>query len=91
MLATEAEAAILKRVLAPEEGGFPTEAARQILNLGFTEADHARMADLSTKAQVGTLTTGEREELEGFINVSHLIALLQSKARMSLKKQGFAA
>jgi hypothetical protein len=49
------------------------------------------MGDLSHRAQIGALTPGERDELEGFINVSHLIALLQSKARMSLRKQGSAA
>ena len=91
MLSSDVEAAILTRVIAPEAGGFPEEAARQILNLGFTEADHARMGELSSRARIGALTPGERDELEGFINVSHLIALLQSKARMSLRKQGSAA
>jgi hypothetical protein len=91
MLSSDVETAILTRVIAPEEGGLPTEAAKQILNLGFTEADHTRMGDLSRRAQIGTLTPGERDELEGFINVSHLIALLQSKARMSLRKHGSAA
>lgn len=91
MLATEAEAAILKRVIAPDSGGMPIEAARQILNLGFDEADHVRMGELSEKAQEGKLSQEEREELEGYINVSHLIALLQSKARTSLKRNGSTA
>lgn len=88
MLATETEVAILKRVIAPESGGMPAEGARQILNLGFNESDHARMGELSEKAQEGALSEAEREELEGYINVSHLIALLQSKARASLKRRG---
>jgi hypothetical protein len=91
MLSSDVEAAILTRVITPDQGGLPMEAARQILNIGFSEADHARMAELSDRAQLGSLTAGEREELEGLINVSHLIALLQSKARISLRKQGSAA
>jgi hypothetical protein len=91
MLSSDVETAILTRVIAPEQGGLPTEAARQILNLGFTEADHARMVELSSRGQTGVLTPGERDELEGFINVGHLIALLQSKARMSLRNHGSTA
>jgi hypothetical protein len=91
MLATEAEAAILKRVIRPEEGDFPVEVARELLRLGFQESDHARMAELSAKAQDGTLTQTEQDELDGYINISHLIAFIQSKARMSLKQHHPAA
>ena len=87
MVATTAEAAILKRVISPESGDLPREAAQQILKLGFSESDHARMAELSARAQEGTLTDSEREELDAYTNVSHFVALLQSKARTSLKTQ----
>ena len=86
MLATETEAAILKRVIRPEVGDMSPEAATAFLSLGFQESDHARMADLSEKARAGTLTQMEQDELDGYINVSHFIALVQSKARISLKK-----
>jgi hypothetical protein len=43
------------------------------------------MAELSSKAQEGTLTPEEQDELDGYINVSHFIAFVQSKARISLK------
>ena len=43
------------------------------------------MAELSAKASQGTLTHSEQEELDGYINVSHFIAFIQSKARISLK------
>lgn len=61
------------------------EMAREILKLGFTSTDHARMSFLSAKAQEGSINDSEQEELDGYINVSHLLALLQSKARHSLK------
>ena len=93
MLATENEAAILKRVIHPEKGDLSPEAAKQLLRLQFDEADHARMAELSAKAQEGTLSQAERDELDGYINVSHFIAFVQSKARISLKasSQGSSA
>ena len=88
MLATEAETAILKRVIGPDVGDMPPEAAKALLALGFPESDHARMAELSAKAQEGTLTVAEQEELDGYINVSQFIAFFQSKARVSLKNRG---
>jgi hypothetical protein len=85
MLATQTEAAILKRVIQPDSGDLSPEAARAMLSLGFSESDHARMAELSQKANAGTLDQAEQEELDGYINVSHFIAYVQSKARTCLK------
>jgi hypothetical protein len=88
MLATEAETAILKRVIRPDVGDIPPDAARALLSLGFPESDHARMAELSAKAQLGSLSAAEQDELDGYVNVSHFIAFIQSKARISLKNSG---
>jgi hypothetical protein len=87
MLATAAETAILKRVIRPDVGDVPPEAARALLAMGFDESDHTRMAELSAKAAEGTLTPEEQNELDGYINVSHFIAFIQSKARVSLSNQ----
>lgn len=86
-----AEAEILRRVLQPEQGDLVPDAAHALLALDFAENDHRQMAELSAKAQEGALTPAEREQLEGYINVSHLIAFIQSKARLSLKRQGIHA
>jgi hypothetical protein len=85
MLATESEAAILKRVIQPDSGNIAPEAARALLAFRFADSDHARMAELSAKASEGTLCQAEEEELDGYINISHFIAFVQSKARISLK------
>ena len=85
MLATESEAAILKRVIQSDSGDVSPEAARALLAFRFTESDHDRMNALSAKAHDGSLSPAEKEELDGYINVSHFIAFVQSKARMSLK------
>jgi hypothetical protein len=87
MLATAAETAILKRVIRPDVGDVPPEAARALLSMGFQESDHARMAELSARAEEGSLTPDEQDELDGYINVSHFIAFVQSKARVSLRNQ----
>lgn len=88
MLATEDEAAILTRVLRPKEVAMPPAVAREILKLGFQEADHARMQLLSAKAQDAALTAAEQDELDAYINVSHFLALLHSRARIALKDHG---
>jgi len=85
------EAAILQRVIEPKKAGLSPEAARFLLSLDFPESDHARMAELSSKASDGTLSHIEEEELDGYLHISDLLALLQSKARVSLKTHGFAA
>jgi len=58
------------------------EIARQILELRFSDADQARMYELAAKNQLGDLTAAEREELDSYIDVGDVLALLQSKARL---------
>jgi hypothetical protein len=40
---------------------------------------------LAAKARVGTLTGEENEELENFLRVGDLLAIMQSKARRSFQ------
>lgn len=79
------EASIFHEVIHADAGTMEPAVARFLLRADFTEAQHARMAELSARAQAGSLTDGERRELEGFLNVSDLLAVLQSKARQSLR------
>lgn len=78
------EAAIFSRVLEPEKPMLSPDAARSILALDFTQADQERMNALATKARSGTLTKDENEELENYLRVGDLLAIMQSKARRSL-------
>ena len=79
-------AAIWGRVVKPERADLSPEAARAILKLDFDADDHRRMEELSAKAQQGTLTPEERAELEEFVRVGLELSVLQSKARLSLKR-----
>ena len=80
------EADIWRNVFTPNKDDFPPEMARYVLQLDFRESDHKRMEKLSLKAQKGSLTNTERAELDRYIRVSDLLAIMQSKARRSLRR-----
>ena len=84
-------ASILEQVIAPDAADMPEVLARYILKLDFPEAVHERYADLAAKAQEGLLTTEERGELEEYLTVETFLTTIQSKARLSLKRQQPAA
>ena len=79
---------ILERLLLPKRADLTPDAARSILNLTFQSADQERVNFLSSKAQAGTLTSKEHDELGEYIRVADMLAMFQSKARLSLKKAG---
>jgi hypothetical protein len=85
-LADFTEMAILGRLLEPEKPDLPPEVARHILNLQFGPADRDRMNELADKARAGALSPEEESILENYRHVGRLLALMQSKARLSLKK-----
>lgn len=90
-MTTNTGAAILNRLIDPETDDLSSEAARSLLRLDFPEADHARMSELSAKAQSAALADDEREELQEYLRVADLLAVLQSKARRSLRRLGRAS
>ena len=77
------EAAIFSRLWDSIQSA---ELARQILKIGFSDADNTRMHELATKNQRGALSAAESEELDNYICVGDLVAILQSKARKYLKQ-----
>jgi len=78
------EAAILGRVIQPEQGGLSVAVARAFLKLAFTADDRQRMHELAVKNQDGELTSAERQELDGYLRIGRLLDLLAAKARLSL-------
>jgi hypothetical protein len=81
----ESDVAILSRLIEPELKNLPTEVDRYLLSLDFCQRDRDRMHNLAAKAREGTLTPAEQHEAERYERIGHLVALLQSKARKSLK------
>ena len=84
-IAKKTQARIWARIIDPDQGNLTPAAARFMLDLDFRPSDQRRVAALSSKANEGVLTDAERSELEEYIRVGEVLAILQSKARRSLK------
>jgi len=85
-MATTTEAEIFGRIFEPEKPNLSAAAARSILRLDFRPDDRRRMNALAEKARKGALSSDEDQELNDYIRVGQLLAIMQSKARQSLKK-----
>jgi len=81
------EIAIFGRLIQADRGNLSPLLARYVLKLGFLKADQERMQDLAARNQEGALSGKEKEELANFVKAGHLLALLHSKARKSLRKK----
>jgi hypothetical protein len=79
------ESAIWQRVIHPERGDLPPEAAQFFLKLSFEPDDLNRMHELAVKGQTGELTAEEAEALHNYRQVGLQIHLLRSKARIAMK------
>ena len=84
-------ASILERVIDPEKANWSPDAAHSILSLDFGEADRDRMNQLAEAARSGDISAEEKQELENFLLVGHMVDLLHSKARQSLRRSDLAA
>ena len=85
------EAAIFARLWQTEAGKLPRPLARYILALAFSKHDQARMHEFAVKNQDGRISPDELEELDNYVHVGDLLALLQSQARRTLKKRKLGA
>ncbi len=78
--------AILEKIVQPENGDFSPDLARYVLSLSFPKDVKDRCLLLSEKAQEGALSEAEAAELDEFLSADSLLAVLKSKARVSLKR-----
>jgi hypothetical protein len=76
---------IWRKTIRPDVGDFSEEGARNLMQLGFSEADKARISELSEKADEGALTPPETEELDWYLNLGRTIEFIKAKARSTLK------
>jgi hypothetical protein len=84
------EAEILARTIRPGNADLSADAARCILAWKLTDSDRHRVNHLAAKSRQDTLTEQERSELNEYERVASLLELLQSKARISLKRAGLS-
>ena len=80
------EAAILGRLIRPDNGDLRAEAAEALLAIRFDSRDLDRMHELAVKNQEDQLSPTEKAEMESYRRVSFLLDLIHSKARRSLKQ-----
>jgi len=82
------EANILARLIQLGQEELSPGAAEYLLSLQFSDRDVARMNELSELAQEGTLTSDEQSELDSYLHVGNLIAIMQSRGRRALRRSG---
>lgn len=81
-------AAILGRVINPDDPSLNPEAARSLLALTFPDSDKKRVASLLERNQDGNLSADEQAELDEYLRADTLLSVLKTKARLSLQHAG---
>jgi hypothetical protein len=79
------EGAIFAGLWENGDGGLSPSLARHLLRVGFAPADKQRMHERAVKNQESRLSTEEQGELDCYVKVADLLAILQSKARQILR------
>ena len=84
-------AEVLDRLLEPVSLCFGEEGARSLVELRADPQAQQRIEELAAKANDGALNPMERDEYEACVHAGEVIAILQAKARLQLKRAGHAA
>jgi hypothetical protein len=84
VLTPNTEAAILARVIESDPGTMTPDVARYLLAMQLPHPDTERVNELSAKARAGSLTAAEEQELDSYLHIGRLLAVLQSRARRLL-------
>jgi hypothetical protein len=78
------EAAILARVIEADATPITAEVARYLLSMQLPRADEERVNELSAGARAGSLSEAETQELDSYLHIGRLLAVMQSRARRLL-------
>jgi hypothetical protein len=87
MLELDQPSSVLDRMLDPLAQCFTPEVARRIADLRADSATQRRLNELADKSAEGSLTPGEREEYQTYVEALDLVGILQAKARAVLSDQ----
>lgn len=79
-----ADSDIFARVIAADEA-IPPSVARSVLEWKFPKADLKRVGRLQVKHNAGTISDTERRELESYVRFGQFLAVMQARARLTLK------
>jgi hypothetical protein len=86
IVTSNTEAAILARIIESDERELTPEAAQYLISMKLPPGDEDRVNELSSKARAGSLSDAEDRELDGYLHVGSLLAVMQSKARRLLRQ-----
>ena len=75
---------IIEGVIGAGSEPLTPDAARYLLSLRFSEAQKDLFDELSDKAQRGTLSAAEQDDLDEFLRIETLLIVLKAKARRLL-------
>jgi hypothetical protein len=77
---------ILSRLLGDDNNTMSVAAARFFLKIGFSPEEQARVSNLLELNRQGAITSAQHDELQAISTANTLLAILQSKARQTLKR-----
>ena len=78
---------VADRMLRPVTDSLTPDVARRIADAELDSETQARIDELASKANRGTLTDEEREEYAEFVEYIDLIGIIKAKARLLLKQR----
>ena len=78
---------VADRMLRPVTDSLTPDVARRIADAQLDSETQARIDELASKANRGTLTNEEREEYAEFVEYIDLIGIIKAKARLLLKQR----
>lgn len=86
LLGPNREAEIWARLIRAQNCDPSSEAAEFLLSIAFGDRDQKRMLELAERSEAGVLTVEEQTEFDSYLHIGNFLAVLQSKARLALKK-----
>jgi len=78
---------ILNRIVDTDHSEWPAELAQAILRIDIPQEDRQRLHELLEKNNEGDLTETEKRTLKSYRNVSLVLDILRSKARLALREK----
>jgi hypothetical protein len=81
-----AQKRVLGRAMSPQLDQLTPVAAKAVLRLKLSEADLDRVDRLGWLANRGKLSDAQKSELDMYLQLGSLIAMMHSKARVALKR-----
>lgn len=81
---------LLEQFASLRAESLSVETALRLLEMDFDASEKHRFSVLSGKAQEARLLPDEQSELDEYLRVADLLAILQSRARQALKLAGLS-